>query len=207
LYTTSDGHSTVVTQAIENLQVQGKDLQSIIQKTAAALDSAISNTRQKTVSSEIDSGYNTIGGPDEDEDYHSDDDNVSVGGWSEASLEPNSGQTLDDEGDSQMRDGPRHSDPALVQSFCEDLRALKDAGFRVGVWGGLPELRGYVSVSIRISKLGLSEEALNAWKLKPERYVALLLFYPGGYKSLQTLSRSTYDGKKWVEISVGTCDW
>lgn len=69
-----------------------------------------------------------------------------------------------------------------------DLRAAKDAGFRVGHLGSL--LDGYssfVTVSIRVSKLGISTEALQAWQVDPSEYLILIIQYPNGYKTNEQL--------------------
>ncbi|EME83612.1 uncharacterized protein MYCFIDRAFT_164748 [Pseudocercospora fijiensis CIRAD86] len=70
------------------------------------------------------------------------------------------------------------------QRIREDLRVAKAAGFKVGVLGHL--LHGnnsYVTISIRIAKLGISEEAMQAWQLEPSEYLTLIIQYPNGYKT------------------------
>lgn len=93
---------------------------------------------------------------------------------------------------------PSRSDPvkakdrAFRQRVRSDLRAVKEAGFRVGHLGHL--LGGYnafVTASIRISKLGISEEALQAWGLEPSEYLILIIQYPNGYKTNEELQ--SYD--------------
>lgn len=69
-----------------------------------------------------------------------------------------------------------------------DLRAAKEAGFKVGCHGDL--LEGHsalVSVGVRVVKLGISEEAMQAWKLEPSDYLILLLKYPSGYKTSEQI--------------------
>ncbi|KAF2215987.1 hypothetical protein CERZMDRAFT_34504 [Cercospora zeae-maydis SCOH1-5] len=77
---------------------------------------------------------------------------------------------------------------AFRQRIREDLRATKAAGFKVGHLGHL--LAGnssYVAVAIRIVKLGISEEAMQAWKIEPNEYLTLLIQYPNGYKTNEEL--------------------
>ncbi|KKY22872.1 putative ubiquitin conjugating enzyme [Phaeomoniella chlamydospora] len=61
-----------------------------------------------------------------------------------------------------------------------DLRKVKDAGFKVGIHGVL-STGGYLCISIRISKLGISEEAMKAWGVGPNQYLVLLIHYRAGY--------------------------
>ncbi|KAL1598958.1 hypothetical protein SLS60_008103 [Paraconiothyrium brasiliense] len=69
-----------------------------------------------------------------------------------------------------------------------DLRSAKAAGFKVGHLGALLEGRGcYVSISCRIAKLGISEEAMQAWQVQPQEYLVVILSYPNGYKNMSDL--------------------
>ncbi|KAM3425033.1 hypothetical protein BST61_g7002 [Cercospora zeina] len=79
-------------------------------------------------------------------------------------------------------------DRIFRQRIREDLRATKAAGFKVGHLGHL--LAGnssYVAVAIRIVKLGISEEAMQAWQIEPNEYLTLLIQYPNGYKTNEEL--------------------
>ncbi|KAM0708217.1 hypothetical protein Q7P35_004867 [Cladosporium inversicolor] len=80
--------------------------------------------------------------------------------------------------------GMTKSDKAFRDRVRSDLRAAKEAGFRVGHLGNLLDgYNSYVTVSIRMSKLGISDEAMQAWKLDPKEYLILLIQYPNGYKT------------------------
>ena len=80
--------------------------------------------------------------------------------------------------------GHTKSDKAFRDRVRSDLRAAKEAGFKVGHLGNLLDgYTAYVTVSIRISKLGISEEAMQAWKLDPREYFILIIQYPNGYKT------------------------
>lgn len=50
-----------------------------------------------------------------------------------------------------------------------DLRFTKQAGFRVSCFGNI------ISVSCRVKRLGISEEAMRAWKLHADNYLILLV--------------------------------
>ncbi|KAK5951909.1 hypothetical protein OHC33_007202 [Knufia fluminis] len=84
-----------------------------------------------------------------------------------------------------------------------DLREAKDAGFRVGVIGDL-NTSGIVSVSIRISKLGISEEVTKAWGLEFNQYFVLLIRCQNGYRSIENIKEeSTLSGS--TEVRLGLC--
>lgn len=69
-----------------------------------------------------------------------------------------------------------------------DLRAAKAAGFKVGHQGPLMDAtNAYVSVACRMSKLGISEEAMQAWQVDGSDYLILLIQYPAGYKTNEQL--------------------
>lgn len=82
---------------------------------------------------------------------------------------------------------------AMMRQARADLLAAKEAGFKVGVLGrgGHRALNGscIVVLSIRIGKLkGLSDEVLTAWSLPDKNeYLQLLLYYPSGYRPLESL--------------------
>lgn len=62
-------------------------------------------------------------------------------------------------------------DKAEVRAILRrDLRAVKNAGFKVGYLGTL-------EVSCRISRLGISEDAVQAWNVSRLEYLVLLIRY------------------------------
>jgi ubiquitin-conjugating enzyme E2 Q len=118
---------------------------------------------------------------DEDEDaddiYGDDDEAFSFGGpvptAATAHLPTTPQANAANKGDRSFRDRVR-----------SDLHAAKEAGFRVGHLGSLLEgYSSFVTVSIRMSKLGISEEAMQAWKVDPTEYLILVIQYPNGYKT------------------------
>jgi len=94
---------------------------------------------------------------------------------------------------------------APISRARSDLRAAKVAGFKVGHLGLLQNDNScYLSISCRVAKLGISEEAMQAWLLEPSNYLILLLYYPLGYKSLDFLeSHDTTTARNYVEMRVG----
>lgn len=82
----------------------------------------------------------------------------------------------------------RNSSQTTGRSFRErirsDLRTVKQAGFKVGHLGHLLEGgNAYVTISIRVAKLGISEAAMQAWQIEPTDYLILVIQYPNGYKT------------------------
>ncbi|KAK3052442.1 hypothetical protein LTS18_012285, partial [Coniosporium uncinatum] len=86
-----------------------------------------------------------------------------------------------------------------------DLRTAKAAGFKTGYQGEL--LEGgpcFVSLSCRVAKLGISEEALQAWKLTRSQYLVIILAFPHGYRSLDKLcSYNQTSARREIEMRVG----
>lgn len=86
-----------------------------------------------------------------------------------------------------------------------DLKVTKEAGFKIGHLGMLLDNGScYVTVSCRVAKLGLSPEAMQAWQVQPNDYLTLLIHYPNGYKSMETIQG--YDAttaRKNIELRVG----
>lgn len=77
--------------------------------------------------------------------------------------------------------------PVMRNRIRADLRAAKEAGFKVGYLRGLLEGHScFVSISIRIAKLGISESAMQAWQVEAADYLILLIQYPS-YKTMEQL--------------------
>lgn len=98
--------------------------------------------------------------------------------------------------------GGSNSGSALNSRIRQDLRAAKEAEFRVSHIGHL--LNGgrgaYVMISIRIAKLAIPEEALDAWHLEPSQYFILLIHFTAGYKPLDRLGERE---DRSVQFKVG----
>ncbi|KAK8159563.1 hypothetical protein IWX90DRAFT_440738 [Phyllosticta citrichinensis] len=85
-----------------------------------------------------------------------------------------------------------------------DLRLVKQAGYRVGAFPSL--LQGqptYLSISCKVKRLGISEEAMQAWNIAPEDYLILLIRYPQGYRGLEGRETSHVPSKASVEFRTG----
>ncbi|KAK8188158.1 uncharacterized protein BKA78DRAFT_373721 [Phyllosticta capitalensis] len=86
----------------------------------------------------------------------------------------------------------------------QDLRLVKEAGFKVGATHSL--LLGeqaYISISCQIKRLGISEEAMQAWGISPEEYLILLIRYPKGYKTMRGFRTTDVPSKDCIEFRTG----
>ncbi|PYI01657.1 hypothetical protein BO78DRAFT_378577 [Aspergillus sclerotiicarbonarius CBS 121057] len=97
---------------------------------------------------------------------------------------------------------PRSTDRKQLRT---DLRAAKSAGFKVGYLGDL-EGPLVVSISCRIAKLGISEDAMQMWNVSPEQFLVVLLRYPRGYRGLRQIMSQPQTGPSAVKMHVGLCD-
>lgn len=212
LYASSDDPPIAATSALNKISLENTcmPLPVLLSTISSSLTKAMDTAAQSSFISSPDSCDEEMG--DSAEEYD-DDSDVSVGGWEEP-LEyyPESG-AVDGEGDSQMDDfsqDPQHTANTrklLHDVLRKDLRGAKAAGFKVGVlgdWKGGMDL--YVCIGIRVSKLGISDEAIAAWKLDRRKYLILLIHYSANYQPLERLTGESggYHVKKSVEMCVGT---
>ncbi|GIJ81692.1 hypothetical protein Asppvi_000192 [Aspergillus pseudoviridinutans] len=93
----------------------------------------------------------------------------------------------------------------LLKTLRCDLRAVKNAGFKVGYLGTLTGAI-IVSVSCRIGRLGISEEAMKAWNVRASEYLVLLIRYPGTYLHFQKLLALGNAKYTATQFHVGLCD-
>ena len=116
---------------------------------------------------------------DEDDNVGSDD-----GAWS-----PRSPKDWSNDASRPSAPADSHSTSATRNRIISDLCLAKDAGFRVSLQGSLLDggREGFVTISIRVNKLGISDEALQAWHMDPKQYFVLFIRYQNGYKTLDTL--------------------
>lgn len=166
-----------------------------------AMDSAASPFKIST-DSDIEMGESSA--------EYDDDSDVSVGGWDEPSEYYHAEhENVDGENDNGVGEDPQNSANIrkLQAALRKDLRSAKLAGFKVGVlgdWKGGMDL--YVSLAIRVSKLGISDEAIAAWRLDKRKYLVLLIHYSAYYQNLEKLAGESggYHVKRSVEMCVGT---
>ncbi|KAK0626276.1 hypothetical protein B0T14DRAFT_410676, partial [Immersiella caudata] len=97
-----------------------------------------------------------------------------------------------------------------VEPICRrvraDLRQVRQAGYKVGLLDALGRDShcGIISISIRVSKLGLSDEALEAWDVEKDDFLVLLIRYEDKYEPLaDIISRPASSSR--VVFRVGKC--
>lgn len=71
----------------------------------------------------------------------------------------------------------------------DDLRTVRFAGFKIGILVGMKadSIHSLLSLAVQVTKLGLSDEAMQAWDLEPQQYVVFLIRYSNGYKAFDTI--------------------
>lgn len=94
--------------------------------------------------------------------------------------------------------------PEKVDKIRFDLKLVKNAGFRVGAYGNLAT-NGILCLSIRVSKLGLSDETLEAWSIPRKRYLVLLIRYHQGYFDAAAVVSRDYLSAP-MQMKVGLCE-
>lgn len=134
-------------------------------------------------------------------DYLTDDDAMSATSEVESENEAHWDDEFFDE--DQQFFGSVRKVIGISSSLRPDLRATKAAGFKVGYLG---DLNGslILSISCRISKLGISEEAMQAWDVQSSQYLVLLLRFPNGYVNANYLLETANDASL-VQMHVGLC--
>ena len=147
------------------------------------------------------SGEDEMGGADDVlSEYESSDGSFT--GWSPQS--PQSRPSLLS-GSTPTQSRFSVSSKALSRRIRQDLRLAKAAGFRVGHLGALftSYQESFVMISCRIAKLGISEEALQAWQLASNQYFILLIHYSNGYRTLERITGDEASGPKTVRMRLG----
>ena len=77
--------------------------------------------------------------------------------------------------------------PSTLRKIRQDFCAAREAGFKIGILCGFRETvqHSIVSVSVRVDKLCLSDETLQAWDLDPSEFVVLLIRFTGHYTTFE----------------------
>ncbi len=206
VYTDSTNVPASISSALQEPgSLHGLVLSQMLSKITKLLDKATAGSKHNPVDlddpMDIDESESELESDPEPE--HSDtDSDPEPGGWSPGS--PRHSQAAI--GGSRKRSGNHQTFSVDNTRIRLDLQTAKLAGFRVGHLGGL--LNGgedaFVTISCRVAKLGISDEALQAWHLEPSEYFILLIRYTAGYRPLERLvARETAGGTKTVEMRVG----
>ena len=174
-----DNASASVASTLADISATGKTVQQILELVSCKLESTDRDGDQQMLNSQHFEGFedHSEDGDDDDygEDYFPDDEEMLP-------------KPLIDDRQASTSGAFTQPTNAFQQRVRRDLLAAKSSGFKVGHQGGLMDgLACYVSLSIRIAKLGISEEAMQAWQVEPTEYLITLLHYPAGYKSMDDL--------------------
>lgn len=186
---------TVVNSAIESVQssVSGHSISQMLLEVSTAINHALSNGGRQDVDTES-SGCSAAA----DEDDHLLDDDSDAEMWS------NPSPTREDEASAKDTDIKQTSNKIAKCRIRSDLCLAREAGFKIGILGDL-NTGGIVCVSIRVAKLGISEEAMNAWRLRRNQYLILLIRYRNGYKSIEDVKEETMSATSKTEFRVALC--
>ena len=198
-FTNADSVHSDIQQAIDSLPgCSGRKVGDMLTKVISCLDKATAGSATNPISlgddgnMDIDSDSGSeLQEEDEDEDqggYDSDDE-----AFSNKPARPAVSHTANRTNQDQK---------ALRRRIRNDLDLARQAKFRVCHIGNLDRggIDGFVTLSIRVAKLGISEEALDAWNMEPNQYFIIVLKYSSGYQSLDDLVGNNLSG---VSIRVG----
>lgn len=208
IFTKSDGAPKVVNEALERLMtsstgVRIPELISSISKKLQVLLSA--GSRRSPISldeededddemedveedeSEDDSGFSD----EEEEDFP--DEPIT---FSSGNIIPVSTSRLTPKAAAQLN-----------RRIRADIRTVRLLGHRIGILSGMTaeSHSGILSISIQATKLGLSEEAMQAWDIEPNQYLTLLIRYSDGYKPFETLIVEPAKNSG-IDFRVGVCN-
>ncbi|KAK2771276.1 hypothetical protein FQN52_005583 [Onygenales sp. PD_12] len=186
LYTTSDDVPKTVTDALEKAQsyLNGLTVSDMLFQIARVLENAAS-------------AY-----PSSDTDMPDADGSDDEYEWSPQTPKPMEPHVAP----SAVKASPTNDiDPAILAKMADDLRVAKMAGFKVGYLGN--RANPIICISCRISKLAISEEAMQAWQVNGNQYLVCLIRYIDKYISLEEIiQEDTTRGKASVEIHADLCD-
>lgn len=187
----ADSASSSVAAALDNITsaATGKTIPQILELVSATLESTDDDGDQQMLNSQAFEDFEDE--EPEDADGNESDDNFDeyFPGDEDMNPRPFLANAF------SVASGGDHTGmtAASRQRIRQDLLIAKHEGFKVGHQGGLMDgLACYLSLSIRISKLGISEEAMQAWQLDPAEYLVMILHYPRGYKTMDDIR--SYDG-------------
>ncbi len=187
----------MVTSAIQSIQssVAGHSISQMLLEVSTAIDHALSGGSRQDVDPQSGGCSDAV----EDKDSLIDDDS-DPDMWSTNSPAREMPDKVSAK-DAHIKTTTNNLIKARIRA---DLRLAKEAGFKIGILGNL-DLGGILCVSIRIAKLGISEEAVNAWGLKRNHYLILLIRYGNGYKDIEDVKEETASGVSKTEFRVGLC--
>ncbi|KAL8951375.1 MAG: hypothetical protein Q9222_002652 [Ikaeria aurantiellina] len=190
IYTTSENIPAQISTIIEDVgTLDGFSISEMLRRVTKCLDQALDGSQQDAIGSDDDTMMHDGSSPEPSEvESVADSEPESIDVWS-----PKSPVHHDRSSTTRIPStrGRRcqASVGSLRRTIRADLRKAKDAGFRIGHLGGLDGRSEmcYLTVSIRVAKLCISDEAIQAWHLDPSQYFILIIRYADGYQPLGEL--------------------
>ncbi|KAI3391870.1 hypothetical protein diail_6669 [Diaporthe ilicicola] len=185
LFTASENVATSVTSALEDLRnyTFGTNLLETITTLSTGLNRALRPVNEDIVMTDRQDSHDLFDSHEDDKEGEEEDDDE----YSYDSLDDGEAFGLDSlHTNSHSR--PRSRLPSgTLRRIKLDLRAARDAGCKIGILDGLELSSGthIFSSSLRASKLGLSQEALEAWDVESSEYIILLMRVEGLYPSAE----------------------
>ncbi|KAF2116221.1 hypothetical protein BDV96DRAFT_491785 [Lophiotrema nucula] len=175
-----------------------KTVLQVLELVSRKLESTDADGDKQMLDSQADFGDSEMEDEDEDDDDFGEDEY-----FPDDDLAPKVALGKQDNGSTP--EGFTKPTSAFRHRIRSDLLTAKAHGFKVGHLGGLMDgLGSYVSLSIRIAKLGISQEAMRAWQVEPTEYLILIFQYPNGYKSMDSMKAyDPHTARRNFEMRVG----
>lgn len=200
IYTTSENIPSHISTAIEDVgTLDGLRVEEMLSRITRLLEKATTGSQLDP----LDLDDDAMNCEDADAEFDDESEAESVDVWSPKSPSHHTFHTPQVNTSKAKAPRGRSSISAINQRIRADLRAAKEAGFRIGHLGGLLDDvdEGFISISIRVSKLGISDEAMQAWHMDPNQYFLLLIRYTAGYQDFNALLGSS--SPKGIFFCVG----
>lgn len=191
LFTDCEDPPKQILQSMEEVQDHAAAASNFtVLQAASLLAKTLSKRLDVSQLSGSDADLESLDGDDEDDfgGFESDDDN---------NAQDHEGDDLDHlyalmDGQPATASSQRaavlsESDQVILARIKRSLRKVRKAGCRVGILTGmLPHSHtNIVSMSTRVRKLRLSDEALGAWGLSDSDYIILLVQFRGGFPFME----------------------
>ncbi|KAK7751944.1 hypothetical protein SLS62_006087 [Diatrype stigma] len=157
-------------------------LDDLSRRLRAALEGTSAEDKDTAMTDVDDSDFDADDDGDDDYDNDSDaDDDFEYG-------EDNDLFGIPDDRATGATRIPKPIPSSTLRRIRQDLRATRESGFKVGIVSGFHQNaeQSIISISVRVDKLGLSDETRHAWNLEASNFIALLIRFDGGlYTTLE----------------------
>lgn len=206
LYTISDTVPSKVSTTLEQLTetAGGLRIHQLLSAVSTSLSGALRPGSQNNDDDPMSDGESQTDGNEYDMEYEDYDHSLFRGG-SPLNIDRHRGDETPQPKSTLGGFDSEDLDDSLKTRIRQDLRAAKDAGLKVSILGNLMRAggSGFVSVSCRISKLGISQEAMKAWGLHGDHYLIFLIRYNLGYMTAERLAAGdNFQVRRSIEMHV-----